>query len=122
MKRCDLGTSQGIIWNPGGSLGIGITWQLLDGGIYTAQSPDRKALAQQQRDLAQQTRLDISQQIKTADAVYSNQWLALEKSIEAVQSALKAPVAAQASYRTLPPWCRHQTSMAVPCSAWPMPR
>lgn len=93
------GPANGSIWNPGGSLGIGLTWQLFDGGIYAAQSSARKALAQQQRDQAQQTRLDISQQIKTAYAAYRNQRLAIENSSQAVQSALKAQAAAQARYR-----------------------
>jgi outer membrane protein TolC len=93
------GPANGSIWNPGASLGIGLTWQLFDGGIYAAQSSARKALAQQQLDQAQQTRLDISQQIKTAYAAYRNQRLAIQTSTLAVQSALKAQAAAQARYR-----------------------
>jgi outer membrane protein TolC len=93
------GPANGSIWNPGGTLGIGLSWQLFDGGIYAAQSSARKALAQQQLDQAQQTRLDISQQVKTAYAAYRNQRLAIETSSQAVQSALKAQAAALARYR-----------------------
>lgn len=93
------GPANGSIWNPSSSIGIGLSWQLFDGGIYAAQSSARKALAQQQRDQAQQTRLDIAQQIKTAYAAYRNQRMAIDNSSQAVQSALKAQAAAQARYR-----------------------
>ena len=93
------GPANGSLWNPSSSIGIGLSWQIFDGGIAAAQSSGRKALAQQQRDQAQQSRLDISQQIKTAYAAYRSQQIAIANSTAAVTSALNAQAAARARYQ-----------------------
>ena len=99
LSGISKGPSAGSIWNPTSSVGIGLSWQIFDGGVVAAQSSSRRALAQQQRDQAQQTRLDVRSQIQTAYAAYQTQLIAIQNGTAAVRSALTAQAAARARYQ-----------------------
>lgn len=99
LSGISKGPSTGSVWNPTSSVGIGLSWQIFDGGVFAAQSSSRRVLAQQQRDQAQQTRLDVTSEVKTAYAAYRTQLIAIENSNSAVRSALAAQDAARARYQ-----------------------
>lgn len=92
------GTS-GTLRNPSSAVGLGLSWNIFDGGIRAAQSSARKIQSQQQREQADQNRFVVVEQIKTAYAGYQTQYQALLNSDAAVKSALKAQEAARARYQ-----------------------
>jgi len=99
LGSASSGPTAGTFRNPTSTVGLGLSWDLFDGGIRAAQSESMRYQAQQQRDQAQQNRLTVIQQIKTAFAGYQTQYQALLNSNASVASALKAQDAARARYQ-----------------------
>ena len=82
-----------------GSVGIGFTWSIFDGGIAAAQAQADKALARQFSDQVEVQRLQISEEVEQSYASYSASRLAVLSSREQADAALKAADAVRERFK-----------------------
>jgi len=83
-------------WN--GSVGLGFTWQLFDGGINAANAQASQAQARQFKQQASVDRLMITREVEQAYSTYLTSQLALLSTNAQSQAARKAVIAVQARY------------------------
>lgn len=76
-----------------GSVGIGFTWSIFDGGIAAAEAQASKARGRQFADQAAVQRLQISQEVEQSFASYETSRLALLSTREQAASAQQAAIA-----------------------------
>jgi outer membrane protein TolC len=84
------GTSR---WNS--SVGVGFTWQILDGGISAANAESLKAVAQQALDQAAISQLNVTSEVEINYGKYMTNILALQSTMAQATAALSATRAVQ---------------------------
>ena len=82
-----------------GSVGIGFTWSIFDGGIAAAQGQADRAVAQQFSDQAAVQRLQVSQEVEQSYASYSTSRLAVLSSRAQADAAQKAADAVRERFK-----------------------